>query len=447
MNINQIIYPEDWEEVELSRNFEEILERFGLGFLISIATPAKILASMARISCEEFAPLNPIRFARLGDSNAISVRRMRMLLPPSSPPEEIAVKIRQSRFTEEDGIITTPPYLDFDARQIGEAPMGLGGKFLTGAEILPRADEQIKQMVEEMENYFNVTKYGAGFKVCVRSLGGTEVLNLASEVRQKIRPRERISIWIIDQSHPNLIPLLAYRLKAGLRKNELIILRVNEGGNLVEGDTALVRAICGLLTQFGQRGKPDASTMIRTFIDKYGGVVSYDYIKVNIPVFPVKVKEYLRFFKIPIGSRSVIRKTDQTFRIIREKIGELSRKSANGYYFVLGSFTREEAEEMEREAGVYLNRDQITAVPCGSHVKAYGNNYYFMTATIVKFTGGYQILRDLFKYTKSKIIPEEVLERVIDDKKSRDITNGLQMASKYLGVEVLDLVKGGQDEE
>jgi hypothetical protein len=440
------IYPEDWEEIILSKDLEEILKRFGLGLAFSVATPAKLLARTAAISCAEFRILNPIKFARVGDSNVESVEHMRTLLPPSSKPEEVEVKIQEKRFTEKVGKITIPPRLDYDARQVGEAPMGLGGKLTTGAHMLPKAENKIKQMVEETENYFNVAAYGAGFEVRVRSLGGTETLNLASEIllHQSVKPKIRLSIWIIDEKHPNLLPLLAYRLKAGFRENELIMLRVNEG-NLTRGDVALARAVVGLLSQYGQRGKPDASTIVRTLTDKYRGIVSYDFAEVKIPVFPTKVRDRTKHIGIPWRFKTVIRfrKSDQMTRIIGERMEEFSEGSNGDHLFVLGSFKSDECDEIEKDARLYVEKGAITTIPCGSWVKAYGN-YCFMTATIVKFTDGYTILKKIFNYNEPGTIPDDILEKVINDKKSDDVTKGLEMASRYFGLDVLDFVKGGQ---
>jgi|GEM_PF-3880885 len=438
--LKNIVLPEDWGEIYLPKNFDYVLGKYGLGYSIGISTPSRVLATIAHVSYHHFPLINPVKVAMLGDSNAESVNKIRQILPPSSGIEKYETELQGGRFLNEKGEIIFPPRLKYEAKQVGDAPQGLAGSFITGAQILPSADRKIDEIVKEINDYFNVSKYGPGFRINIRSLGGTEILNLSTNLKQDILPRIKISIWIIDKKHPNLLPLLAYRLKSRVMEKELVILRINDKNTLHEGDIALAQGLCGLLTQYGQRGKADFTTTLRLFKDKYNNVITYDYINVEVPVFPMKIKKTLLSI-IPIGSKWVIRRTEDTSKIISKELEKLTRISNEGFYFILGSFTMNELEDIEEACRLYIGENPIVAVPCASYVTK-RKSYHFMTASIIRFRDGNSVLKEIFGCTDENEIPEKKLDKIINDKKNHDISKGLKMASQYYGIDPYNFIRG-----
>jgi hypothetical protein len=436
----KIVLPEDWSEVLLPKNFDYILEKYGLGYNVGVSTPSRVLATIANVSYNQFPILNPIKIAILADSNADSVNKIRQILPSSSNIEKYETELKGGHFIDEIGEIVFPPRLRYEAKQVGDAPQGLAGSFVTGAEILPSADRKIDEIVKEINDYFHVSKYGAGFRIGINSLGGTEVLNLGARLKESISPRIKIAIWIIDNKHPNLLPLLAYRLKCKVMEKELVILRVNNKMPLHEGDISLAQGLCGLLVQYGQRGKPDFTTTLRLFKDKYNNIITFDYANVEIPVFPMKIKKAL-FGIIPIGSKWVIRRTQDAPKIISKELEKLTRISNEGFYFILGSFVANELKDIEEACRLYIGENPVVAVPCASYITKRGS-YHFMRATIIRFRDGNNILKEIFGCSDKDEIPEEKLDKIINNKKYHDINKGLKMASQYYGIDPYNFIRG-----
>lgn len=450
-----LVYPEDWYDIVLPQSFEEIFKRYGLGAAVAITTPAILLARTVRIGYEFFHPISNLKLARLGDSNAEATKVIASLLPPSSDPLTYNITIEERRFTKKVMKVTIPAYNDYEVYQVGTIPSGFGGRLTDSARILPKVAPQLERIAREVESYFNVSKFGCGYLLEVRSLGGTEILNLSITglIRQTLRSRFSLNTWIIDKRHPNLLPLIALRLKAGFNKNEIIVMRINEkGSNLIEGDVALAKTLNAITTQYGGPGQFDSVTLLRMLTDMYGPILSFDFAATYVPVFPAKEERKLKIllWEVPYRKKSILRKTESTLRAIINKLEELyfcSKAKDKCYFIVIGSLTRDEADKIIDGAKLYFGKHPPLLVsPSASEVLESPKGYYFMKVVIVQVSSGLSVLQKLFGcegLSPSERIPEDILDKVIDDERSSDVRRGLEMAARFYGLDVLNFIKGG----
>ena len=440
----QYVFPQDWIPSEGIP--PDAYKKFGLHYAVAICTPAWLLGRAAFVSFHEFATMNnPLTHARLGDSNSRSVEGLRRILPPSSGEEKFKIGEKRRFFglIKKEIYAMLPNPVDYDARQVGDVPVGLSGKLEEGVKILAKSIPQLEKLASETKRYFDHSKHGPGIRVTVRSLGGTEILNRAFEHLQEVKPRYKIDIWVIDERHPNLKALIAYALKARggeESKDELVILRINKGGEFPEKeDVVLARGINGILSQHGARGKPDLSTIIRSLIDEYEGIVHYTYKTIDVSLIPTEEKT--KFLGITIRRRrgKDTKEAENVVRIVTQALSEMSPSDDKEPYFIFGAWRKDEIEGIETEAKAYIGDNPLFVVPVGSPLKTIdGKNS--MRVTIIRFEGGFNKIKAIFNCKDSDEIPEEVLEKAIEE--NNDVTKGLKMASRFFGLDILDFVRG-----
>jgi hypothetical protein len=439
VGIVDYVYPQDWER--FGKIPVDAYKKFGLHYATAVCTPAWLLGRAVFISFHEFITMNnPLTHARLGDSNSRSVEGLKRIIPKLQEEE---VKVAETR--KFLGLISKVTYIrtnpvDYDVRLVGDVPIGLSGSLVTGAKALAKSIPILEKMALETKQYFDFARYGAGVKVTVRSLGGTEILNRAFEHLQEVKPIFRIEVWIIDEKHPNLKALIAYALKA--RKNKpqksLVVLRINKG-DIEKGDIALARSLNGLLSQHGAKGKPDLSTLIRSLIERYKGILHYTYKTVDISLTPTQEKT--RIFGITIRKRrgKDVKEEEKVVKIVTQALDELPPSDSRQPYFIFGAFTDQEVVQIEDEAKAYVGNNPLYVVPTGSPLKAIDGRS-FVKSTIVRFDEGYSKLKALFNYRGDEI-PDEVLDKAI--KENNDVANGLIMASRFFGLDdVIDFIGG-----
>jgi len=436
----QYVFPQDWIPSKVP---PDAYKKYGLHYALAICTPAWLLGRAAFVSFHEFETMErPLTHARLGDSNSRSVEGLQKILPRSSGEVKYKTKEKKIIF----GLIRKEIYaelsnpVDYDAQQVGDVPVGLSGKLEEGAKVLAKSIPKLEKMASETKRYFDFSKYGPGVRITVRSLGGTEVLNRAFLHLQEVRPI--YEIWIIDERHPNLKALIAYTLKARKEKSkdELVILRINKGGEFPEKeDVVLARGINGILSQHGARGKPDLSTIIRSLIDEYEGIVHYTYKTIDVSLIPTEEKT--KFLGITIRRRrgKDTKEAENVVRIVTQALSEMSPSDDKEPYFIFGAWRKDEIEGIETEAKAYIGDNPLFVVPVGSPLKTIdGKNS--MRVTIIRFEGGFNKIKAIFNCKDSDEIPEEVLEKAIEE--NNDVTKGLKMASRFFGLDILDFVRG-----
>jgi hypothetical protein len=443
MEMSNYVYPQDWEPFKGIP--ADVYRRFGLHYGVGISTPSWLLARTTFVSLHEFSTMNnPLTHARLGDSNSRSVEGLKRILP-RFPEEEVKIGERKRFFglLKEIIYIKLPNPVDYDACQVGDVPIGLSGKFEEGAKVLAKSVPTLEKLALETKQYFDFAKYNPGVRVGIESLGGTQVLNLAFKHLQEVKPAYKIDVWIVDERHPNLKALIAYMLKARKEnKDELVILRINKRESLEREDIVLARGINGILSQYGTKGKPDLSTLIRSLIERYDkGIVHYTYKTIDISLIPTKEKMTFLGFTVSQRRGKDLKESEKVIRIVTQALGRMPPPPSDNEhpYFVFGAWTDEEIKGIEIEAKTYIGDDPLFVVPVGSPLRTIDGRTS-MRVTIVRFEEGYDKLKALFNYKGSDEIPDEVLEKAIE--KNDDVTNGLRMASRFFGLDILDFIRG-----
>lgn len=450
------LYPNDLDQILIP---SEVFDHYGLGSANGICTPAHVLARTLRVAHYELTGRCSLTQARLGDSQKEGVESIEHCLPESGKRLWYAKPERKGLggwlFPKQKEVML-PPVLDFKARQVGHIPIGLAGELEVGANGLPRAMDAIEKMALETSSYFEDTRYDVGVALGVCSLGGTEIFNRALTCilrdRHNFKPVHLISIWILGE-HPNAKALTAWRLKAGLRAEELVLLRINSKGDLKTWDYNMARAASDILSQFGLEGEPDLSTILQNLKEKGNRYALMDAARAHIPLRRV-YRATGMFGHILIRKELAPMKEKES--VVKSTVKSLSflARSENPtdcqYYFVHGPISKNEAAQIKKSSRS-ITESPVVVVPAGGLTISVGDRL-MAEAWVIRIRTNKRSISEinaLFNIKKdpepaptpNSLIPKDLVEDAIE--KAPKVRRGLEAAARFLRMDLLDFVRGG----
>ena len=413
------------------------------GVALGICSPVTLEGRAIWVNVHELNR-GALTFGYLGDSDENTVRELEKTIVPLSS--------RETEEITEEGKVILPPLYDYRTIAIGQT-LGMMGRLDMAAKILsnPEVFGAINDMIEATRKYSSL--FGKDFiSLFVGSLGGTELFNTVLRYLAflKLDPVYTINTWIIDYKHPNLKPVISFRLKSGIPEKELVVLRENKR-QIKEEDYIYARFLCDILQFPVESGQSDVSTILERFKREGNRIVNVEGTTVYVPLRKIIIEREKKVF---FGLRTKIEREEE-FRkdqdIMVKNLGkaiELLSKSEPehdwfGIYIIHAPISHEEFERIREGAKIDTDAE-IFYIPAAGRcvngevectvLRAWTSKY---SNRIINKIFGLKGIREA--ESPENLVPSDVLEKA---SKVQHVENGFKEAAKYLNIDTEALLGG-----
>jgi len=412
-------------------------EHNAVGNALAICTPSMLLARAIWVNVFELN-YGPLTFGFLGDSNENTVRVLKSIVPLSS---------RETEEITEEGKVVLPRLYDYRCVAIGQT-LGMMGRLDKAAKLLPKPDvfNAIKNMIKETEKYF--TLFGKDFiSLFVGSLGGTELFNsvLKYWAFQELDYVYALNTWVIDPKHPNLKPIISWRLLSGIPEKEFIVLRENKG-QIKEVDYIYARFLAGILRFPVESGQSDISTILERFRREGNRVINVEGTTVYVPLRKIIIEEEKKVF---FGLRTKIERKEEYRKdkniMVKSLVKALQHLSESepkefdwwGIYIVYGPLSPNEFERIKEEAKTATDAE-VYYMPAGGRCVNGEVECTVLRAWTSKYSN--RIINKIFGLkggVREAECPEDLVPTDVLEEASKDpyVETGFKEAAKYLDIE------------